>query len=516
MSIFDELVEELKEENLLEETVLDRRRAGAEPYSDLSATAQETSIVGDAQASELFDAASTEVSHAASQVPDSSQDSFRKQAMEEVSTLQMVEHVLSGIEREHMKLAPKAYDDLGVKKALHRFMQVGAVSDTAESSEAQSAFYSEARNWSTSLSDRDREISVANLRRYCENSRPVLSSQALIALARFFRNAPFSEAVRGKFDFVMTRLFSRDIGDEKRKLIFPESEILGHISTLYSNWSSLSVGEVDEDRSKVSEMVQAFRGFITEAETSEKFDNLINSDFFNRIRLFKEQTNESFFLPEVVAAAIDCNVRIGNRFVELIKTEQSANTEGLLEERYGYAYDIIISNAAGKTLLLQDLLNDDEAPAAEIEPKAESPAPVTPSPVKFERTPADELSRWSLFAVNKWLVALTVLVIVASGGIFLWPETAANANSGIDISPAFEISDPDLKAHLREASTNNETLYAETATTWDALSEDEQKEFLSKTYAFAKGKGIRKVSFLNARGKTVAFASEARLDIYGP
>ena len=515
MSIFDELVEELKEENLLEETVLDLRRASTEPYSDRSLTSQQVLPVGDVPASELFDAASTEVSHAASQVPNSSQDFFRKQAMEEVSTLQMVEHVLSGIEREHMKLAPKTYDDLGVKKALHRFMQVGAASDAAESSEAQSAFYSEAQNWSTSLSDRDRDISVANLRRYCENSRPVLSSQALIALARFFRNAPFSEAVRGKFDFVMTRLFSRDIGDEKRKLIFPESEILGHISTLYSNWSSLSVREVDDDRSKVDEMVKTFRGFIAEAETSEKFDDLIRSDFFNRIRLFKEQTNESFFLPTVVASAIECNVRIGNRFVELIKTEQSANTEGLLEERYGFAYDIIISNAAGKTLLLQDLLND-EAPEIDINPQAESPAPATPPQVKFERTPADELSRWSLLAVNKWLVAVTVLVIAACGGIFLWPETAANASKGIDISPAFEISDPDLKAHLRDASTNNETLYAETATTWDALSEDEQKQFLSKTYAFAKGKGMRKVSFLNARGKTVAFASEARLDIYGP
>lgn len=514
MSIFDELVEELKEENLLEETVLDRRRERSEANAGVSVSAREFPAVGVA-ADALFETELPDGSPEPSTATDQSQDFFRKQAMEEVSTLQMVEHVLSGIEREHMKLIPKAYDDLDVKKALHRFMQVGAMSDNEKSSEAESAFYAEAQNWSTSLSDRDRNISVANLRRYCENSRPVLSSQALIALARFFRNAPFSEAVRGKFDFVMTRLFSRDIGDEKRKLLFPDSETLGHISTLYSKWSSLSVREDEQDRSEVDGAVGTFRGFIAEAEAAEKFDDLISSDFFNRIRLFKEQTNEAFFLPTVVAAAIECNVRIGNRFVELIKSEQDANTEGLLEEKYGYTYDTIISNAAGKTLLLQDLLKEealDRPNTAEAETQAAATAPH----VEFERTPADEMARWSLFAVNKWLVAVTVLVIAACGGILFWPETAASADSGIDIAPAFEISDPAIKAHLREASTNNETLYAETATTWDGLSEDEQKEFLSKAYVFAKGKGLRKVSFLNARGKTVAFASESRVDIYGP
>jgi len=46
---------------------------------------------------------------------------FRKRAMDEVTGLQMVEHVLSGVEREQMKTVPKPYDDLPVKLALHDF-----------------------------------------------------------------------------------------------------------------------------------------------------------------------------------------------------------------------------------------------------------------------------------------------------------------------------------------------------------------------------------------------------------
>ena len=39
---------------------------------------------------------------------------FRKRAIDEVAGLQMVDHVLSGVEREQMKLIPKPFDDIPV------------------------------------------------------------------------------------------------------------------------------------------------------------------------------------------------------------------------------------------------------------------------------------------------------------------------------------------------------------------------------------------------------------------
>lgn len=61
---------------------------------------------------------------------------YRERAAE-VSSLQMVEHILSGIEREQMKVLPKPYNDLDAKKALHSFLQITADVNSAEHAQAE-------------------------------------------------------------------------------------------------------------------------------------------------------------------------------------------------------------------------------------------------------------------------------------------------------------------------------------------------------------------------------------------
>src|SRR5687767_6364378 len=63
---------------------------------------------------------------------------FRNRATSEVQSLQMVEHVMAGVEREILNIAPKLYNDLPVKKALHDFLQVSGNSQSPE--HAQSEF----------------------------------------------------------------------------------------------------------------------------------------------------------------------------------------------------------------------------------------------------------------------------------------------------------------------------------------------------------------------------------------
>ncbi|HLA95374.1 MAG TPA: hypothetical protein VK612_06615, partial [Pyrinomonadaceae bacterium] len=214
MNVFADLIEELKEENLLEETVIDiNNRLGKAQHDEAPKAAPlyatDDAVVQDfALEGEIAPAVPDEMIHETA-TPIDERDFYRKRAMEEVSSLQMVEHVLSGIEREHMKMAPETYDDLAVKKALHKFLQVTSDVSSDEHSESEYVLMQETENWYSALAKRDSNISVANIRRFCENSRPILSSQALMALARFYRNSPYSEPVRGKFDFVMTRLFSR-------------------------------------------------------------------------------------------------------------------------------------------------------------------------------------------------------------------------------------------------------------------------------------------------------------------
>ncbi len=527
MNVFDELIEELKEEKLLEETVMDRNRT---PY-----IVRQTLKFEPAQVEIAVETAAVKppVDPAFVRIPDEILDDdsdlpeiaspidrnefFRKRAMEEMASLQMVEHVLSGIEREHMKTAPAVHDDLAVKKALHKFLQVSSDITSDEHAEADYAFRKETENWCAALAQRDSNVSVANVRRFCEISKPVLSSQALMALARFYRNAPYSEAVRGKFDFVMTRLFSRELDDAKRNLLFGRLEMTGHIKTLYSNWSSIALYNQVDDETLISAAISRFDEFVSESDRAETFDSLIASDFFNRIRLFKEQTNVMFFTADVVGAAINCNVRIGNRYVELIKAERERNNGGNLEEKYGYTYDTVISNAASKTLLLVELLKEEKLP--EIEKTMIFDEPLKDVSRKtFERAPVYdyEKSRSGLLGVNIWLLAATVLTVTASVGIYFWAENVAVEQSPTAIANSVDMGDSPLKQHLKTVSSSEETLYGFMQPTWDTMTDDEKEQFLKDTYEFAVARGLKKVNLLSERGRTVGYASEKRIDIFGP
>ena len=170
MNVFEDLIEELKEENLLEETVIDLNRneaTGSTGLEFVSETASSIANNNESEAASAFHSREGEPSHqngireAAS--PADEREFFRKRAMEEVSSLQMVEHVISGVEREHMKLSPNSFDDLAVKKALHRFLQLAADPD-AEYSEAESSLMKEAQNWFAALARREEQVALGQRR----------------------------------------------------------------------------------------------------------------------------------------------------------------------------------------------------------------------------------------------------------------------------------------------------------------------------------------------------------------
>ncbi len=517
MTVFEDLVEELKDENLLEETLFDALFANAVPEEELksdSGTSETDSIVGEfstAAALASADAGNGEVDEIdipQIEKPADESEFFRKRAMDEVSSLQMVEHVLSGIEREHMKMSPVSYDDLEAKKALHKFLQVSADLKSPEHAEAEFALRHETESWSFALFERDQNISVANIRRFCEESRPVLSSQALISLARFYRNSPYSEEVRGKFDFVMTRLFSRETEEGIRRLLFPHHEMIGHINTLYENWSSIALYSREEDRIEISFLVTRLNEFSSDVENAEMFDELLEENFFNKARLFKEGADEMFFVPEVVAAAIACNLRIGNKYIELIEREKATLSPEAIEEKYGYTYDQIVSNAAGKTLLLVDLLQT-ESDTRESVPALHP----QPKPAVAAKPKARSDSKFDIFGVNKWLVIIGFLGIAVSLGFSLWVEKSAVTDSSTPVVASVKIEDPDIKKHLRSLSSSNDTLYAVTQPAYEVLNETEQKEFLQKVLKLANERNLKKVNLLNNKGRSVAFASKDRLDL---
>lgn len=554
MNVFEDLVEELKEENLLEETVIETNR---EQEKNFESHENEAEIlhVGDAVDTEMLEdeenefpenieplelSSEAEMSEENSAVDEEDAaespeyaesveiesqpqqakgvEFYRQRAMKEVSGLQMVEHVLSGVEREQMKVIPKPYDDLEAKKILHHFLQVSKDLNSPEHAQAEFALMQETESWYSALSHRDKNVSITHLRRYCETTRPLLSSQALISVARFYRNSPFSEQVRSKFDLVITRLFAKDVGGEKRQMVFEREDMIKHLTMLYGEWASIPLYAANEDDSDILLIVLKFEDFMAEAENAENFDELIKNDFFNRLRMFKESTHENFFAPLVTSTAIECNVRVGNRYVDLIQQEKENTESEILEDKYGFLHDQAISEAASKTLQLLELLKER---ALEIEPEYtedEEVEIVEPQPqsVSKEKTGKVEKTKKSnRFAVNKWLLAATVLVVLFNVGLYFYarasydvPETATQNVQRVNLDNSV------LKEFIKEGRIANETFFGVVQPSWATLEQEKKEDVLKKIYATAGEKAFNRVELLNKDGKIVGFADAQNVQAY--
>ncbi len=582
MNFFEDLVVELKEENLLESTVMESGRDASDEapavtsglaefdVEDEIAAPTESDVLEDAvltESSGREDAVATEStgrkgSFGLSDVeppeparpeppaaesadiqlqgnsetveirkPASEREFFIKRATSEISSLQMVEAVLSAVERERMKIVPRSYDDLEAKKALHVFLQLAGDVETERHKQAEFDLLRETEAWCSALAKRDREISVTNIRRYCENCKPMLSSQAMLALARFYRNLPYSESVRGKFDFIITRLFSRPTEDEMRLLLFTRDEMLGHIKTLYAEWSSIPLYSAEGEESNIALTSLSFEDLANEAEAAVNFDDLIRSDFFGRLRLFKESIAELFFAPSVTAAAIECNVRIGNKYVELIDRERRKTDAASVHDRFGEIDDQVVSEAAGRTLELVNLLRDrvaaDEEPDVDEEAVDEIISPdVRHDHHTEETTEAESGARKSAGAaakaidavrsVNKWFLVGAVVMIIASVGVFVWGNYFAEPKVSSTGVKTLSFQGTDLADVVKTAKLSGDTLYVVAQANLDQMSKEKQTEVLQKLYQAGNEKGWTIVNLMNSEGKTVGYITPNKVEILAP
>lgn len=557
MNVFEDLIEELKEENLLEDTVIElASNAASEPVGDavlpeepfaLSSTTtagHETSgpqipadpvvhlsndvspISLDApDDSELLLQGSDEVVSIKRPVDDRS--FYNKRASAEVSSLQMVEHVLSAVEREYQKKLPKSYDDFNAKKALNAFLQVNDPINSDEHKQAEFALMQETEAWCSALSFRDREISVADLRRYSENCRPMLSSQAMLSLARFYRNLPYSEPVRGKFDFIITRLFSKPLEDHTRKLLFGSEEMLGHIKNLYADWSSLSLFSVDDPESNIKLAVLSFGDLTAEAENAIEFDELIKGDFFERLRLFKESIADLFYAPEVTAAAIECNVRIGNVYVELIDRERRRSNAASVHDRYSYVDDDTVSQATGKTLELIEVLKERTSASTveDVQPESDVIEEIAPATQPKKKSDAKSTTRAKFrlpsfntekLGVNKWVLATCILLVLISGGIYVWANYFIVDPSSTAGVTRFDLQNSPFREDIKIAKISGETFYGVMMPSWETMTKEKQQELLQKIYQHGGQKEWLKVNLMNSQGRTVAYMSASRVEVGTP
>lgn len=571
MNVFEDLIVELKQENLLENTVIDKPAAPPAPPDPLDTTDEpnkaeaeavqpqpaspavngneavaETFVVGPPQRVEPPPVAATVVDSpgapdpvgpppapAAPVVPppdpirQHDAEFFKKRAVAEVSSLQMVDHVLTGVEREYMKVIPATFDDFNVKKALNVFLKAVADGDGAGHAEAEFAMMHETEAWYTALAARDAKIPVSSLRQFCENTKPALSSQAMLALARFYRNSPFSEPVRAKFDYIITRLFSRATDYGRRSCLFSRDEALKHLTKLYSEWSSVSLYAADDDDSKVLLTALSFEDMAQEAENAANFDQLIKNDFFGRLRLFKESISELFFAPNVTTAAIESNVRIGNAYVELLAREREKFDAVSIQSKYGDIDGQSVSDATARTLDIEELLKVEaipQSPPEEIEVVEESDELPRQAPLPaVQPEAADKPSvnigaklRDQALSINRWFLAACIVLVAASVGIYLWSNLAGDESGATAGVATVNVDVPGLRQHIRISKVSNETLYVHLLETWDTLPKDKRQEFLQQTLHAGQQQGWKQVRLIAKDGKNAGFASATRLEVIMP
>lgn len=545
MKVFEDLVVELKEHNLLENTVIeaDPSAGGEAKYGKPRATtARSMTTESAAELAAEMEAAPAAPAAASPEdqpprKPRNGAQFYKKRAIGELANLQMVEHVLTGVEREHMKIVPNVFDDFAAKKALNTFLQIAENENTERHAEAEFSLMNETESWCLALAERDAKVPVSNLRLYCENSRPPLSSQALVALARFYRNLPYTEVVRAKFDFVMTRLFSRPTEQGLRVNLFSRGEILSHINTMYGEWSSIALYSAGDNESDSVLAALSFEDLAVEAENTSTFDYLVASGFFGRLRIFKESISELFYAPHVTAAAIECNVRVGNAYVTLLSRERERFDAESLETKYGGANDQEASDAAGHTLDLVGILNEArqsvEAAVEEIEVKN------IPTP-EMERLDANALTATRVIdpvaapkavrarrpffgnilenarAINKWFLGISIALIALSFGIYIWSNVSESADvttSGVKTVP---IANGVAHQHVNTARISGTTFYALMHPSWDQLPKEERMVILKAIYQTAVDRGCKQVQLTDRQGRAAGYASATRTDVIMP
>ncbi len=441
---------------------------------------------------------------------------FRKRAINEVALLQMIDNIFSSVEREQMKIIPKPYYDLPVKKILHSFLQLPANVNLSEHAEAEFELLQETENWYAALSVRDKKISVEKLRYCCETTKPPLSPPALLSLARFYRNSPFSESVRNKFDLIITRLFLRDIEDNKRELVFTREELIEHLQDLYAEWESIPCYSTDESDEEILLTVKKFEEFIKETNAAQVFDDLIKSEIFNRIRTLKRGTGEYFFAPQIAAASIICNVHIGNRYLDLLQLEQIQTFEESIEEKYGFLFDQSVSNATNKSVQIVEILKEQRAnpkfKVAEALKRQEAAKQQTQKVEKKQKEKEKTKFEW-LQGINKGLLAAMVLTVLLSASLYLWVEVLAAPPKKAENVQEFNLENSEFKDSIKSAKISNETLFAISSPAWETTQNEKKEEILNKLLVKGKERGYKKVHLLNQKGLTVGTATQNKVEV---
>lgn len=236
-------------------------------------------------------------------------------AGEEAVQLRIVERFLSEVERRLLKKMPSIFDIQRIRTALEILKTLSEEDDIDECLEAEFRLDQEFHLWKELIIERDQKIETYHFRRLCDSAPYPLEDGIFIALASFYRGLDLTPATQSKFDLSVTRLFTRSVSEGRREMKGLRSDIAKQVKRLFPRREG-EVVSVDEADSAVS----TIESFTNEALEYEVFEDLVKANIFDRYRVFKREIGPLFFEPEIVAAAIECNIAVGNVFDTLLRS----------------------------------------------------------------------------------------------------------------------------------------------------------------------------------------------------
>jgi hypothetical protein len=478
MTVFEELVDELKVDNLIDERAPERRIPSQRIDDEVKALDPEGFTRRQLRAEEDF------------------------------STIQLIEHLFDGVEGDPSKSDAAVLAASEARRALGRIRQLSHAEDLEffrELSELSNAL----KEWRSELELRDTRIEASRLRAFCENSHPPLSAKSLIALAGLYNGESFSDNTRDKFDFVMTRLFTFEQSTVKREMRFGRGETIEQIQKLYDKWGFDHEGPSKDDP-PVYEVVEKFAAFGRRIDAAPTFADLLRSDIPSGIREFKKSLDSLIFEPEILASLLECNVKIGNRFVEIAASEKESYGPEAVRSKYGDAYDQIATDVAARTLRLAELLeSEDLVPEKESGPIEIKADEVSVTPSKQQRS-----RRGILRGVNKVLLAATILTVIAGIAAFFLIDTSNTARrSDTPAAKQIDISGTPFGRYFTDPKMTESTLYVISTLDWEGLTPEEKKKILKLALDDTKKRGRASVRVQSSEGKRIAYASDTRIEL---
>ncbi|HEX4945097.1 MAG TPA: hypothetical protein VFZ34_00350 [Blastocatellia bacterium] len=287
---------------------------------------------------------------------------YLRRAIERMKSLQAVERVIATLERSVLNRVPEKFHLTPLVTAINALNLAIREGNEAGLSTRSSTVQAELETAFQQVAIRDAAIMPYDLRRYCEGDGSLLDLNTLAALTSFYRALPHSTNNRGKYDFVVTRLFTNAEPGRParhRQLKLSREQLVKRLTEMCRAWGESVQPNLSEGH-QIAESIALFDQFMAEIKQINQIDTLVNGAFFQRFRAFKAEVGALLYLPEVSAVSIEANVVITNHFLHLLENESqeivmaSAPLQSLTE-----AYSDMYSNETGEiSRLLQELQSD--------------------------------------------------------------------------------------------------------------------------------------------------------------